>query len=360
MTIQVALVGYGFVGKVFHVPYIKATQGLKLRLLGSRSAEASEVQDVEVVSDYDAVCTREEVDLVVVASPNATHYSLTKNALDNGKHVVCDKPFVVEINEARELIKMSKERQLLLAVFQNRRWDSDFLAIKRELREGSIGEPLLMYFNWERFRLEIRDRWREKNLTGSGIWYDLGPHMLDQVLCLFGLPTAISAHLAGQRQGAEVDDFAHVLLEYSSSLRVILNMSMAARPEFCFRYILHGSKGSVMKRHIDIQEDQLKEHVHPLDSEFGVDPENVEYVNGGEVSRESCPKGCQLQFYKQVAQAVQENRSEVIQHSFILAVVALLKAGWLSNESHRRWEIRELLSEDEIASINEDFAKSQE
>lgn len=357
MSIRVGVIGYGFVGKVFHIPYLKALpEEYTVTVLGSGNEAAlteSKLDKARRIETYEEITRCPDVDLVVIASPNSTHYKLTKEALLAGKHVVCDKPFVVEIQEARELVQLSTTSGRLLSVFQNRRYDSCFLGLKETLTSGTVGKPLLFTFNWERCRLEVRDRWREKNMAGSGIWYDLGPHMLDQCLVLFGLPKAITVHLAQQREGAQIDDFAHALLEYPNQLRVILHMSMVARPEFSIRYILHGTRGSVRKQYIDIEEDQLKEGLEPLDPNFGVDTDELTVItDNGTVERRACPKGCQLEYYRKIADAIKKGQTQSLpSHHHILAVVALLKAGYLSHLSSRTYSLTEVLTPEEIAQI---------
>eukprot|EP01055_Gregarina_sp_Pseudo9_P001664 Gregarina_sp_Pseudo_9__1663@NODE_211_length_3603_cov_39_818743_g196_i0_p2_GENE_NODE_211_length_3603_cov_39_818743_g196_i0NODE_211_length_3603_cov_39_818743_g196_i0_p2_ORF_typecomplete_len361_score105_82GFO_IDH_MocA/PF01408_22/4_9e26GFO_IDH_MocA/PF01408_22/1_7e03GFO_IDH_MocA_C/PF02894_17/4_4e14NAD_binding_3/PF03447_16/9_7e05NAD_binding_2/PF03446_15/0_0015DapB_N/PF01113_20/0_0048F420_oxidored/PF03807_17/0_013Rossmannlike/PF10727_9/0_039Semialdhyde_dh/PF01118_24/0_12MYO10_CC/PF16735_5/3_1MYO10_CC/P len=354
--IRVGLIGFGFVGKTFHLAYLEALpEQYEVTILGTRSADALQQlknKNAKRLEDYEAVCGSADVDLVVIASPNTTHYTLSKKALLANKHVVCDKPFVLELAEVRELLQLSQSQQRLLSVFQNRRWDSCFRAVQEALRTGELGEPRLFYFNWERFRLEVRDRWREQNLAGSGIWYDLGSHMLDQVVCLFGLPCAITTHLAKQRSGAQIDDFAHAVLEYEGPLRVVLTMSMCARPELSRRYTLHGTKGSIVKSNIDIEEDHLKASMSPLDPAFGVDPEQAQCLaNGDKVQTKPVPKGNQLEYYREVARAIESHKIQTIPHPHILAVVALLKAGFLSNESSRRIAMTEILRPEEIEQI---------
>eukprot|EP01053_Blabericola_migrator_P001830 Blabericola_migrator_1__1829@NODE_1499_length_4405_cov_78_417012_g480_i1_p2_GENE_NODE_1499_length_4405_cov_78_417012_g480_i1NODE_1499_length_4405_cov_78_417012_g480_i1_p2_ORF_typecomplete_len371_score75_62GFO_IDH_MocA/PF01408_22/3_4e21GFO_IDH_MocA_C/PF02894_17/1_2e10NAD_binding_3/PF03447_16/0_075_NODE_1499_length_4405_cov_78_417012_g480_i131324244 len=355
--LRVGLIGYGFVGKTFHVPYLQALpSSYKLTVVGT-SKSIEDIGDVQLEPDYEKVCLHPDVDLVVIGSPNSTHFTLTQKALKAQKHVLCDKPFVVEMDEARILINLAKAESRLLCIFQNRRWDSCFLALYDTVRSGVLGEPLVFFYNWDRLRLEPRDRWREHALPGSGIWYDLGPHMLDHVMCLFGLPHAIYADLAIQREGACIDDFCHAILEYEGkSLRVILNMSMTVSGST--RYTLHGTKGVFVKRQLDVQEDQLKEGLDPTDESFGVDPDPMEIrLHEGERKSTNVPKGQQTKIYEEVADAIKGGgTNEPVAHSFILAQTALLKAGYLSSKDRRRYLISELLTGDEIAAFNKDFA----
>jgi scyllo-inositol 2-dehydrogenase (NADP+) len=206
-------------------------------------------------------------DLVVIASPNASHHPIAKQALEAGRHVVVDKPFTVTIDEADELIRHAEQNQLVLSVFQNRRWDADFLTIQDVLPR--LGEVLLFETQWDRFRPAIRDGWREQPGPGAGLWSDLGPHMVDQALQLFGMPDAIHADIFAQRTGALVDDYFDVTLHYNE-MRVCLRSSSVvaeSRP----RFAIHGTDGSFVKHGLDPQEAQLKAGVDPRDDQFGFD-----------------------------------------------------------------------------------------
>jgi predicted dehydrogenase len=179
----VALIGFGYAGRVFHAPLITATPGLVLTVLGTRRpSEETDYAGVAAVSDPLAAARHPAADLVVVATPNDSHASLAEAALRAGKHVVVDKPFTVTLSEARHLAALAADLGLVLSVFQNRRWDSDFLGVRRAVAEGAIGEVVELRSEMSRHRPEVRDRWRERPGPGSGLWFDLGPHLIDQAL----------------------------------------------------------------------------------------------------------------------------------------------------------------------------------
>ncbi|PLM56207.1 oxidoreductase, partial [Klebsiella pneumoniae] len=177
-TINIALIGYGFVGKTFHAPLIRSVPGLNLAFVASRDEEKvkRDLPDVTVIASPEAAVQHPDVDLVVIASPNATHAPLARLALNAGKHVVVDKPFTLDMQEARELIALAEEKQRLLSVFHNRRWDSDYLGIRQVIEQGTLGAVKHFESHFDRFRPEVRVRWREQNVPGSGLWFDLGPH----------------------------------------------------------------------------------------------------------------------------------------------------------------------------------------
>ena len=304
-AIRVGLIGYGYAGRTFHAPLIRAVPGLDLRLIGSRDPArvAADLPDVAVAADPDAVATAEAVDLVVIAAPNDTHAPLARAALAAGKHVVVDKPFTLDLAEARALRAEARSRNRLLAVFHNRRWDSDFLTVRAALADGVIGSVRHFESHFDRFRPQVRDRWREGAGPGSGIWYDLGPHLLDQALLLFGLPERVTANLARLRPGAQADDWAHVVLDYSD-LRVVLQASMLVAGGSP-RFLVHGEAGSLIKHAPDPQEQQLLAGLSPGAPGWGVDPDDLAIHDGtGRVTPMPAVAGDQRRFYQGVAETI--------------------------------------------------------
>lgn len=261
--IRVGLIGFGYAGKTFHAPLIRATQGL--RLVAVASSDAAKVHASlgphVVVATPMALIARDDIDLVVVATPNDLHHPQACAALTAGRHVVVDKPFALNLAQARELTVLAHDRGLLLSVFHNRRWDSDFLTLARVLRDGSLGRVVELVSHFDRYRPQVRARWRESADPGAGLWMDLGPHLVDQALLLFGAPTAIALDLAALRDGALSDDWFHAQLRWSqgphAGLRVRLHASaLAAR--HAERFTAHGTRGSFSVEGLDVQEEALK------------------------------------------------------------------------------------------------------
>ena len=257
-TLSVGLVGYGQAGQVFHAPLIQATEGLELVAVVSGDAERvhADLPEVEVLAKAPALFARRDIDLVVIATPNDTHFPLTKAALAAGKHVVVDKPFTVSLSGARLLRTQADNAERSLSVFHNRRWDSDFLTIKELLEAGHLGRVVSLESRFDRFRPTVSDRWRENHRPGGGIWYDLGPHLLDQAVQLFGMPRAILLELATLRDGAEVDDDFLCLLEYDGPRVSLQASSLVADPTPRFR--VHGTRGSYVSYGLDPQEARLR------------------------------------------------------------------------------------------------------
>lgn len=333
-TINIALIGYGFVGKTFHAPLIQYVDGLRLAVVSSRDEEKvkRDLPDVLVVATPEEAIQHPDIDVVVIASPNATHAPLATLALNAGKHVVVDKPFTLDMKEARDLIALADEKQLLLSVFHNRRWDSDFLGIKQIIAQGTLGKVKHLESHIDRFRPEVRVRWREQNVPGSGLWFDLGPHLIDQTLQLFGLPESVQGNIATLREGAEIDDWAHVVLNYPAH-KVILHASMLVAGGTA-RFTVHGDKGSVVKARIDQQEAQLLAGVIPGSETWGEDSDSMVFFGAdGATQTVATPKGDQRQYYIHVRDALRGEIPHPVHPVEALAVMAVLEAAVKSSET---------------------------
>ena len=202
--LKVGLVGYGYAGKTFHAPLIAAVPALALTAVSSSSAAKVQADwpDVAVHDTPAELMRRTDLDLVVIASPNDTHHPLARAALQAGLHVVVDKPFTVTLAQARELAMLARERGRLLSVFHNRRWDGDFLTVRALLASGELGRITQFESHFDRFRPQVRQRWREDATRGGGLLYDLGPHLIDQAFALFGAPETVTAFVRTRRDNA--------------------------------------------------------------------------------------------------------------------------------------------------------------
>jgi predicted dehydrogenase len=302
--IRVALVGYGYAGKTLHAPLLGAVPGLELVVVGSRRADVvhADLPDVRVISDPFEAATTGVADLVVIATPNATHATLATAALEAGKHVVVDKPFVLTPGDARRLSALAVAKGRVLSVFHNRRWDSDFLGARAALAGGTLGDIVHFESHFDRFRPAVRDRARERPEPGGGILYDLGPHLIDQAVELFGLPEGVSAAAATQRTGARIDDWTDIVLDYGR-LRVILHASMLVAGG-AVRLALHGTKGSWIKRSGDVQEAQLKAGLRPGSAGWGVDSEPAQFFDGATSREVPVPPGDYREYYRALLDAI--------------------------------------------------------
>jgi predicted dehydrogenase len=270
----VALLGYGFAGKILHAPLIRSVPGLLLAtVVSSRPADVKrDLPDVNVTGSADEVFADPNVDLVAIATPNITHFDLARRALLAGKHVVVDKPFTTTAADAEELMRLAHDRGRLLSVFHNRRWDADFLTLRRVIASEELGRIVHLESHYDRYRPEVVSRWREHPGPGSGIWFDLGAHLADQALQLFGVPEAVFADMAMQRDHAAAVDYFHVLLRYSRTRVVLHGSNLVAEP--ARRFEVHGVKGSYVKAGIDTQEAALKRGERPGGEDWGADPED--------------------------------------------------------------------------------------
>lgn len=341
-TYNVGLVGYGFASKTFHAPLISATPGLALTAVSSSDVGKvrADLPEVAVEKDPQTLFARQDIDLVVIPTPNETHYPLAKAALTAGKHVVVDKPFTVTLREGRLLKGYADASGKLLSVFHNRRWDSDFLTVAELLDSGELGRLVHFESHFDRFRPEVRDRWREQAKPGGGIWYDLGPHLLDQARSLFGMPRAVLLDLASRRDGAQVDDDFHALLDYDG-LRVVLHASALVAAESP-RFTLHGTRGSYVKFGLDPQEDRLKAGEMPS-QRWGEDHRDGlltlrEGEEGTPLSTYTYPTlpGDYLAYYAGIRDALRGEAANPVPADDALEVMQLLEAG-LDSSRQQRW-----------------------
>ena len=333
MTIRVGLVGYGLGGAVFHAPLIRACKRMELTAVQTSREIPNGVQTLDALLD--------ESDLVVIASPNTTHFPIAKAALEAGKHVVVDKPFTISLDEADALIAVAKQHDRILTVFHNRRWDSDFLTLKRILPR--IGAISLYEAHWDRFRPAIKQGWRETDEPGGGVWYDLGPHLLDQALQLFGMPESVSADIFAQRPNAKADDYFDVTLHYGSR-RVCLRCStLVADPRP--RIAAHGSEASFVKFGLDQQEPALKEGANPLDPGFGTDERTgtLTFPDGG-LQPVPNERGGYLAFYEAVADSILEGAPVPVDPADARDGLLLISLARRASELGRRLPVRDASS----------------
>ncbi|WP_040242613.1 oxidoreductase [Chromohalobacter japonicus] len=333
--INVGLVGYGFASKTFHAPLLMADGGMTLQAISSSDAAKvmADWPQVEVEASAAALFARDDIDLVVIPTPNATHYDLASAALAAGKHVVIDKPFTVTFDEAASLAEQASRAGKLLSVFHNRRWDADFLTVRDLLESGDLGRIAHFESHFDRYRPEVKTRWRESAAPGGGIWYDLGPHLIDQALVLFGMPEEILLDQACQRDGAQVDDYFHAVLRYGQQ-RIILHAgSLMAAP--APRFSVHGTHGSYVKHGLDPQEDMLKCGERRPTPEWGEDHQHglhtVPNVNDAgarpELREVPTRAGNYPAYYAGIHEAIRGQGNNPVSAEESLAVMQVLEAG---------------------------------
>jgi predicted dehydrogenase len=336
--IRVGLIGFGFASRTFHVPLLLATPGYRIIVVSShRPAEVQTVlPGVDVIADPVAMATHDGVDLVVIASPNDTHAPLAESALRAGRNVVVDKPFTITVAQSRQLAAVAGESDTLLSVFHNRRWDSDFLTVRNVMHDGLLGEVALFESRIDRYRPEVRDRWRETPGPGSGLLYDLGPHLIDQALLLFGIPDDVQATLAKQRTGAMTDDYFQVVLRYGKRIVILQAGSLVSGGSA--RFAVHGDRASLVKRNPDLQEDQLRAGMIPGAPGWGIDPDNGVLYDGatGETREVRAIPGDQRCYYAALREALHGRAPNPVTPSQGATVIAIIEAAFRADAEGRR------------------------
>jgi len=269
--IPVGLIGYGFGGSVFHAPLIRRTPGLRLDCVVTSRREQVEriMPGVRVLASVQELLADASIPVVAISSPTGNHFEHGCAALEAGKHVVMDKPLAVTVQEAEELMARANAKGLILTPFQDRRWDGDFLTVRKCVDNGWLGKVYSYEAHYDRYRPSVAARWKEQAVYGSGILYDLGPHVIDQALQLFGMPRAVTADILFQREGAETVDYFHLILDYGK-LRAILHSSMLVR-QAGPHYAVHGDQGSYLSYGMDPQEAALMAGKLPGDPGWDAD-----------------------------------------------------------------------------------------
>lgn len=279
-VITTGLLAYGMSGKVFHAPFIHTHPGFSLYAVTERHHKNA-VKDYPGIQSYntiDDLLHDEEIELVIINTPNFTHFDYAKKALQNGKNIIVEKPFAATVKEAEELYNLAEQVGKKIFVYQNRRWDSDFLAVKKIIADGSLGKLSEVHFRFDRYRASIGPKsFKEEPIAASGLQYDLGPHLLDQVISIFGTPLSYHKILGKNRINTQVDDYFSIHLSYPDSVNVFVHANMmvtAVQPAF----VVHGRNGSLVKPRADVQEEQLLKGISPSEDNYGKEEKNKEAI----------------------------------------------------------------------------------
>jgi predicted dehydrogenase len=289
------------------------------------------------VHDTDKALEDPTIDLVVIATPDHLHMPQTLAALAAKKHVVVDKPFASSLPEAQEMAARAAATGKHLSVFHNRRWDADFLTLRKLVNAGELGEIRQFESHFDRYRPAVGSRW--KDARPGGVWQDLGPHLIDQAIQLFGMPNAVLADLASQKQDSGAYDYAHILLDHGK-VRSILHITQSA-PAHSLRFVVHGSRGSYIKHGLDPQEDQSKAGMVPGDIGWAADLQEGELTRGlpdGSTRTHTVPNlpGDYLAFYREVCAAIGGRGANPVPATEALQVMAVIEAGFESVRT-RSW-----------------------
>ena len=342
--IRIALLSYGMSGEVFHGPLLQAHGGFEIVSVWQRNLQNTPRHTFPVVGSYADILNNPSVEVVVVNTPNETHFTYAQEALTAGKHVIVEKPFTVTVAEADELIALAEKKKRILTVFQNRRWDADFLTVRRVLNAGLVGKLVECEIHYDRFRNYIeQNTWKEVVRPGSGILYNLGSHLLDQAIVLFGLPRYLDARMGIQRPGGQVDDFFDIRMEYDGFYTILKSSYLVREPGP--RFILHGTEGSFLKSGIDPQEQALKDKKIPGTEKWGAESENWwgklnTTIDGKHVEGpyETVP-GNYLAFYDNFYEAVRAGKSLAVKAGEARDVIRLIEACHESNRTRAAVQI---------------------
>lgn len=338
-NIKTAVIGFGLSGAVFHAPFLEAADRFDLAVILQRTGEsaAQAYPHARIVRDLESVLGDESIELVVVGTPNALHFDMTRQALLAGKHVIVDKPFTPTVTEAKELIDLARKKSLNLFVFHNRRWDGDFMTLRALIEEGTLGEIVSYEASYDRYAPSLNSKpWKEAAGPAISILHDLGTHIIDQAVCLFGRPEAVTGHLVTQREGSSVSDGFTVRLHYAG-MYATLQSSLLVLEEGP-RYVIHGRSGSFVKYGVDPQEDDMQAGGRPLDPGWGEDLEEkwgVLHTRVDSVSkRETVPTlaGNYMHFYDNVAAVIRDGAQMAMTAEEALVTVQIIEA---VQESHR-------------------------
>lgn len=340
-TLNVAIAGFGKSARNFHTPLIEACEGLHLHsvLKRSGSAQLENYPGIKVYRMMDDLLAG-GADVVIITTPNHLHHKMALQALTAGKHVVVEKPFTVRSEEADELIRLARKKSRLITVFQNRRWDGDFLTLQKVLQQRLTGRPVELISTFNRFRNYLReDAWKEKSQPGSGILYDLGPHLLDQALCLFGWPKALYADIRAQREG-DADDYFEIDLHYPQ-MKVKLKAGMLVLDDTP-RFVLRGDQGAFVKYGMDPQEEAMAAGKEPGSPGWGEEPPERfgtlrKWKDGRSVaSAITTEPGDYLFFYNNLVQAINGDAPPAVQPDEALLVIKLIEKAM---ESHHKGQL---------------------
>ncbi|MES2650882.1 MAG: Gfo/Idh/MocA family oxidoreductase [Bacteroidota bacterium] len=332
--INTGLLAFGMSGKVFHAPFIDAHPGFNLRGITERNRKLASTDYPSIISynSIDELITDDEIDLIIINTPNFTHYEYAKQALKAGKHILVEKPFTATSAQAKELFALAKSVGKKALVYQNRRYDSGFNAVKNVIDSGQLGRLVEVYFRYDRYRNEISPKFfKEEPYEASGLVYDLGPHLLDQAISLFGKPQKFHKTLAKHRANTQVDDYFMIHLSYPNDLNVFLTASMLVA-DIKDAFILNGMVGSFSKNHADVQEAQLLNNMKPTNVDYGIenpaDAGRLTLVteNGGRTaSIVPSEKGDYMGIFEAVYQNIVNNVAYPISEEDILAQLEILE-----------------------------------
>jgi len=340
--VRVAVIGYGLGGSAFHAPFVATTPGLELAAIVTRDAErqqraARDYPGVRIVANVEQLWEPSfRIDAVAISTPNRTHVPLALSAVEAGKHVVVDKPMAPSANEARHVASAARRCGVVLSPFQNRRWDGDFKTVRALLSDGKVGTPFRFESRFERWRPAATGGWRERGGTeeAGGLLFDLGSHLIDQALVLFGPVREVHAELDRRRSGVEADDDTFLALTHASGVRSHLHMSaVVAQPGPRFR--VTGSAAAYTKWGLDVQEAALRAGVRPGGPDWGIEPAESWGTLGveGDLQRVPTERGDYGDFYTGFARAIRDGTPSPVDPNDAVATLEIVEAARTTSRS---------------------------
>jgi len=336
--IRTALVGYGSVGEKMHAPLISVCEDLELVAVVERNGERSKEKypGIQIFNSLEDLLKADAADLIVIVTPNEFHFHYAKMALEAGKHVVVDKPVTIKSLEASLLKQYAQIHGLILSVFQNRRWDGDIQTIRKLLQEETLGRIVHFESHFDRFRPQIVDNWREKDVPGNGITYDLGTHLIDQTVMLFGKPKWVYAEILKQRKGAVSDDFFDITMMYEG-MKTRLSASVMVNAPLP-KFLVLGEKGSYVKYGLDVQEKAFKAGEVPEGPNWGIENAEAWGTLHLENSAISYPteRGDYRHFYQNIADAIHGKAELKVKMEEAITVLEIIEAVFRSNQEGKR------------------------
>lgn len=329
MPIKVALVGFGKSATVFHLPLLRVLNEYEVdSVISSRPDEVYKVlPQAKVFASLEEALAKSFADLYIITTPHHLHYVQAKQILEAGKHVVVEKPFVMRVSEGEELIKIAEEKQVVLSVYHNRRWDSGFLTLQKLMREQSLGEISFYECRYERYRPEVQNRWRENDPLHGGLWWDLAPHLIDQALMLFGEPDNYHIDTAIQREKSQVIDYFQIIFKYQQR-RVLLKANSLAHYK-APHLLVHGTKASFLREEMDSQEEALKLGLDPSSANWGGDLQPCSYLithDAIETKPIDAVPGTYEAFYKLIHQSITQKTEPPVTGQEALKVIRILES----------------------------------
>ncbi|WP_242092899.1 Gfo/Idh/MocA family oxidoreductase [Aestuariivivens sediminicola] len=345
-SINTALCAFGMSGQLFHAPFIDVSPKFKLHGVLERSKNLAEAKypDVMTYRRIEELLEDKNVDLVIVNTPNITHYEFAKKVILSGKHVIIEKPFTASVTEAKSLIDLAEQHNVKLSVFHNRRWDSDFKTVEKIINAGVLGEIVEAEFHYDRFSPSLSYKvHKEIPSDGVGNIYDLGSHIIDQALVLFGMPQKVFAVLDTRRKDSKVDDYFDIKLFYPSHYVNLKSSYFVLEP--LPAYSVHGKKGSFVKSKSDVQENDLQSGKMPDTMDWGVEPDAEKGLlhtlsNGN--SKKSfihSERGDYMAFYDEVYEAIRFDKPMPVSGYEAMNVIKIIQAAIESHLNHRIIEV---------------------